>query len=309
MKIIKDLESIDLISESVGITMGTFDGVHIGHQKIIEQLVQDCRDRGYKSLVYTFSNHPLEHASPERAPTKILQLKQKIEIIEKLGVDILVLIPFDYSQRNILAHDFIESILIKKLNMKHIVVGYDFKFGKKAEGTVETLIENASQYGYTYDIVEPIRKDYIRVSSTLIRRLLKAGNIRQANYYLGRRYKIKGRVIRGKQIGRKIGYPTANLELSDNYAILNPGVYITRTIVDGEDYPSVTNVGFNPTFNQKEFNIETYIMGFNRDIYDKEITVKFYKKIRKEIKFKDIDTLKEYIRWDVYNTKKFFDIL
>jgi len=306
---VKIYETIQTLNEDTAITLGTFDGLHIGHVKIIKQLVKDAKERNLKSVVYTFKNHPLSLNHSIETPSTIFKLDYKKEILEKLGVDILIFLTFDDDQKNIEPNYFIEEILVKKLRMKHLVVGYDYHFGKKAKGNTELLIKSSRKYHYSYDIVDPIKKDYVRVSSTLIRKLLANGKIKDANYYLGRPYSLEGKVIDGEKIGRKIGYPTANLELDNNFAILKPGVYITKTLLDGEFYYSVTNVGFNPTLKQSEFSVETYILDFDQSIYGKHIRVDFYKKIRDELKFKDVEELKEYIRWDVYNTKKFFNLL
>jgi len=306
---VKIYDTIQPLNEDTAITLGTFDGLHIGHVKIIKQLVKDAKDRNLKSVVYTFKNHPLSLSNSIETPSTIFKLDYKKEILEKLGVDILIFLTFNEKQKNIEPNYFIEEILVKKLRMKHLVVGYDYHFGKKAKGNTELLIKSSRKYHYSYDIVDPIKKDYVRVSSTLIRKLLANGKIKDANYYLGRPYSLEGKVIDGEKIGRKIGYPTANLELDNNFAILRPGVYITKTLLDGEFYHSVTNVGFNPTLKQSEFSVETYILDFDQSIYGKHIRVDFYKKIRDELKFKDVEELTEYIRWDVYNTKKFFDLL
>ena len=305
----KILNKIQPLNEDTAITLGTFDGLHIGHVKIIKQLVEDAKDRNLKSVVYTFKNHPLSLNDSKETPSTIFKLDYKKKILEELGVDILIFLTFDEEQKNIEPNYFIEEILVKKLRMKHLVVGYDYHFGNKAKGNTELLIKSSRKFHYSYDIVDPIKKDYVRVSSTLIRKLLANGKIRDANYYLGRPYSLEGKVIDGEKIGRQIGYPTANLELDNNFAILKPGVYITKTLVDGELYFSVTNVGFNPTLKQSDFSVETYILDFDQSIYGKHIRVYFYKKIRNELKFKDVEELKEYIRWDVYNTKQFFNLL
>ena len=305
----KIYETIQPLNEDTAITLGTFDGLHIGHVKIIKQLVKDAKERNLKSVVYTFKNHPLSLNESIETPSTIFKLDYKTKILEKLGVDILIFLTFDDNQKNIEPSHFIEEVLVKELRMKHLVVGYDYHFGKKAKGNTELLIKSSRKYHYSYDIVDPIKKDYVRVSSTLIRKLLANGKIKDANYYLGRPYSLEGKVIDGEKIGRKIGYPTANLELDNNFAILKPGVYITKTLLDGEFYYSVTNVGFNPTLKQSDFSVETYILNFDQSIYGQHIRVDFYEKIRDELKFKNVEELKEYIRWDVYNTKKFFNLL
>lgn len=305
----KIFDTIQALNEDTAITLGTFDGLHIGHVKIIKQLVKDAKERNLKSVIYTFKNHPLSLNGSRETPSTIFKLDYKKRILEELGVDILVFLTFDEEQKSIDPNHFIEDILVNKLRMKHLVVGYDYHFGKEAEGNTELLIKSSKKFNYTYDIVDPIKKDYVRVSSTLIRKLLANGKIKDANYYLGRPYSLEGKVINGEKIGRQIGYPTANLELDNNFAILRSGVYITKTLVDGVFYYSVTNVGFNPTLKQSDFSVETHILDFDQWIYGKHIRINFYKKIRDELKFKDVEELKEYIRWDVYNTKHFFNLI
>ncbi len=305
MQIYYNIEKLD---SDTAITLGTFDGLHIGHVKIIKQLVEDAKKRNLKSVVYTFANNPSTITKNNDKPSTILEMKCKKRIIEELGVDILMFLNFDEEQKNISPDSFIKNILIENLKMKHLVVGYDFQFGKKAQGNTELLIQESKKYNYTYDIVEPIKKDFVRVSSTLIRNLLKNGNIEDANYYLGRNYSLEGIVIDGEKIGRRIGFPTANLELDNNFAILKSGVYITRTIIDDKIYYSLTNVGFNPTLKQSDFTVETHILDFNESIYGKIIRVDFYKRIRNEMKFNSIKDLKESIGWDIYTTRKYFNI-
>ena len=302
------LNSIQKLNYDTAITLGTFDGLHIGHVKIIKQLVKDAKEKKLKSLVYTFANNPMSLTNKEDALSTIFELNYKKKLIEKLGVDILVLLTFDETQRNISPFKFIEDILINNFRMKHLVVGYDFHFGKQAKGDTELLIEQSKKYHYSCDIVEPIKKDFVRISSTLIRKLLRNGNIQDANFYLGRNYSLEGKIVEGEKIGRQLGYPTANLELDNNFAIIKPGVYITKIIIDDEAFFSVTNVGFNPTLKRSEFTVETHILDYDKNIYGKIVRVEFYKRIRNEMKFIDAENLKEHIKWDIYNTKKYFNI-
>ena len=303
------LEKIPNLKENTAVSLGFFDGLHIGHKKLIQTLVNDAKQKGLKSLVYTFKKHPNTIVDNKSKPITIYSLNDKKRFIKNLGVDILCLLNFDDLQKNIMPKDFIKNILIDSLNMKHLVVGYDFKFGKNALGNIDLLIEYSKKYSYTYDIIQPVKKDFVRVSSTLIRKLLRNGKIKDANYYLGRKYTIVGEVVDGEKMGRKLGYPTANLRLDKDFPIIKPGVYITKTYVDGNEYKSVTNVGFNPTFDQRSFSVETYILDFHQDIYGKLIKVEFHKKIRDEMKFNDVNNLKEYIKWDVYTTKKHFNLI
>lgn len=305
MKIIRSLESIQL--EPSAVALGTFDGVHIAHKKVIERVVKTAQDNDLLSVVYTFSNHPKEMSDVE-TPKRLITPEQKINIMEKLGVDVLIIVPFDQVQLNIEAEYFLEEILVNRIKAKHIIVGYDFRFGKNAKGCTSFLSQNKKTYDYELDIIEPIRNNGVLVSSTLIRQHLLSGNVSDANALLGRKYDIRGTVIHGKHMGRKLGYPTVNLETTYEMSVLKPGVYITETIIENKIYPSVTNVGFNPTFNQKNFNIETYILDFDADLYGYELDVLFIRFIRPEIKFDSLDALIKKIESDVEITKEYFNL-
>lgn len=192
--------------------------------------------------------------------------------------------------------------------MRNIVVGFDCRFGKNAEGNVSTLKELSQIHNFELNVILPVKLNNKTISSSLIRKYLSQGRIEKVNEYLGRNYSVYGYVIKGKQLGSKLGFPTANILANSNLCLPKPGVYITKTYIDDNLYYSTTNVGFNPTFNQKTYNIETYIIGFNDDIYGKEIKVVFYKRIRDELKFKNIRSLCKQIENDVIYTKQYFGI-
>ena len=305
MEIIRSLNTFKL--EPSVVALGTFDGVHIAHKAVIEKVVKTAQDKGLKSVVYTFSNHPKELSDVE-TPKRLITPDQKISIIRKLGVDVLIILPFDTAQLNMPAETFLFDVVLDQVNAKHIIVGYDYRFGKNAKGCVNMLKQYQESHGYELEVVEPIRKDGILVSSTLIRQHLLSGHVSSANELLGRKYDIRGKVIHGKHMGRKLGFPTVNLQTDYEMSVLRPGVYMTETIVDGKIYPSVTNVGFNPTFNQKNFNIETFILDFDKDLYGETLDVLFIRFIRKEIRFDSLDKLIEQIESDVKITKEYFSL-
>ena len=308
MKIFFELEEIDANIESTSVALGTFDGLHIGHTEVLNLMKNSAKEKGLKSFVYTFSNHPKELLSPENVPSKIMDIEEKVQIFTRINVDYLALIKFDESQIIYEPEAFVKTVLIDLLHMKHLTVGYDYRFGRKALGDVNLLIDLSSKYGYTYEIVDPIMKNEVRVSSSLIRELLLDGRIEEANFYLGRKHFIKGLVVRGKGVGHTLGFPTANLRIKDNISTIKPGVYITETIWKGKAYPSVTNVGFNPTFEQTGIHLETYIIGIDHDMYDEIIEVHFIKRLRDEKKFNSLEDLVTEMNHDLANTRAYFNV-
>lgn len=308
MKIFFELEEIDATIEPTSVALGTFDGLHIGHAEVLNVMKLAAQEKGLKSFVYTFSNHPKEILAPENVPSKIMDIDEKVQIFARIDVDYLALIKFDETQIIYEPEDFVKEVLIGILNMKHLTVGHDYRFGKKASGDVTILMALAEKYGYTYEIVEPIMKNEMRVSSTLIRELLQDGRIEEANFYLGRKHFIKGLVVRGKGVGHTLGFPTANLRIKDNISTIKPGVYITETIWKGKRFPSVTNIGYNPTFEQTGIHLETYILGIDHDMYDETIEVHFIKRLRDELKFNSLDELMVAMNKDLANTKAYFKL-
>ncbi|MBI9012790.1 MAG: bifunctional riboflavin kinase/FAD synthetase [Clostridiales bacterium] len=308
MKIIHSIDDMFQSLQPSALALGTFDGVHIAHKEVIESVVKVAKEAGLLSVVYTFSNHPKEMNDSVETPKKLITPEKKIEIIEKLGVDVLIIVPFDEQQLNIEAETFLKSIIIDKINAKHVIVGYDFRFGKNAKGCVNMLSDNQEIYNYTLDIVKPIRHEGVIVSSTIIRNFLLNGQVEEATALLGRKYDLKGTVVKGKQVGKTLGFPTINLESTYDMSILKPGVYITETLFNDVVYPSVTNVGFNPTFNQKNFNVETFILNFNQELYDETVHILFIRFIRPEIKFDNLEDLIKQIDDDVEIAKEYFNL-
>ncbi len=307
MKIYFELEEIDVQRNDTSVALGTFDGLHIGHMEVLGEMKKSAEQRGLKTFVYTFSNHPREVLTPGNVPPKIMDVEEKTLIFTRFGLDYLALIKFDEEQIKIEPEDFIKEVLIGKLNMKHLTVGHDYRFGRKARGNVAMLIEYAAVYGYTYEIVEPIMKNDVRVSSTLIRELLIDGKIEEANFYLGRNHFVKGTVVEGKKLGKSIGVPTANLRIKENISTIKSGVYITETVFRNDVYKSVTNVGYNPTFEQVGLNMETYLFDFDKVLYGEVIEVHFIKRLRDEMKFDSVDELVSQMEGDLAATREYFE--
>lgn len=304
MKKIESLDELKVIDYATGVSLGSFDGIHNGHIRLLKELVNDCRARGLKSLVYTFKNHPRDVTNPEKSPNIIITCKEKEIILKELGIDYYVLLPFDKFQMEISAKDFVEKLLLENLKMKAMHVGLDCRFGHKAQGDIEFLKSYSDKGIFDLNVVCPVKINGEIVSSTLIRKYISEGNIKMARRFLGRPYKLEGIVVKGKQVGRKLGFPTANILMNSKKALPKPGVYITNTHMNGKVYPSITNVGYNPTFEQDNYNVETYIIDFDESIYGHRISVEFLDHIRDEIKFNSIDDLKSRISKDVSLAKE-----
>ena len=296
MKVIKAIKDIDIEFDTV-VTIGNFDGVHKGHQVLIEKTATYAKARGIKSAVFTFLNHPINYFVPEKVKN-IFDEKEKERLIEGFGIDYLIDIPFDKAMTQISAEQFVVKILKDKIHAKKIVVGHDFTFARNKEGNVKVLKELGHEYGIEVEIVQPIKINGIRVSSTFIRELISEGRIDEIPQYLGTPYVIEGEIIHGKANGRKMGYPTANISLKDQIIKPKNGIYASRVIIDGKKYFGATNVGMNPTVNGKYLSIETNILNFDEDIYGKRVRIEFLEKIRDEKKFESLDELKKQLDLD-----------
>lgn len=305
MKKIESLAKLRTINDATGVSLGSFDGIHIGHLKLLEELITDCKDKGLKALVYTFKNHPRDITNPKLSPSIIIDSEDKEKLLENLGIDYYVNLPFDRFHMEISAEDFLKQILIEDLKMKSMTVGEDCRFGNKAQGDIAFLRDHMHEYGYDLNVIPPVKLDNKIVSSTFVRENISKGNFKMTEKLLGRPYELSGLVIKGKQMGRKLGFPTANLLINAKQALPKPGVYITTTIVNNKKYPSVTNVGYNPTFQQDDYNIETYIIDYDEDIYGHRIALQFHEFIRDEIRFDGLDKLIAKINEDVKQAKKY----
>ena len=301
-----DLNDYEEKRYKTAIALGNFDGIHIGHQYLIQDTVEKAKDRNLKSSILLFKNHTKTILNDPQDPKLgiITSNDQKIDILKELGIEIVYTIDFDDNIMKLTGKDFVDNIIIKKLNSKLVTIGFDYRFGHKALGDSKYLQELGNARGFDVNIVEPIYVNGQLVSSTLIRNLIHSGNIRKANEYLGRHYALLGAVIKGKNRGSKMGYPTANIRLNHNYIIPKTGVYETMTILEDRQYRSLTNIGYNPTFNEDELKIENYILDFNDNIYDKVIKVKFINFIRDDIKFNTTEELIDQIEKDVESIKK-----
>ncbi|MEN8906897.1 MAG: bifunctional riboflavin kinase/FAD synthetase [Clostridiales bacterium] len=290
---------------SKGIGLGNFDGLHLGHMTLINTLIDQSISMGIKSMVYTFFDHPENVINKNTIIPNIINKETKIDVLTKTNLDYLFFEEFDEEFSKISPERFIEEILIKRLRAKIIVVGLDYNFGYKGKGNVEMMKSYSEKYDFKLIIIPPVRYRDEIISSTLIRDSVRKGNMKRAYSFLGRYFSIKGIVIHGKSIGRKLGFPTANILSNKNIVPPKFGVYFTKTLLNGKMYKSITNVGINPTFKDREFSIETFIFDFNNDIYGESIEIIFIEMIRDEIKFKNKDQLIKQIKIDVDKVKDY----
>ena len=287
------------------ITMGSFDGVHIGHKKLIEITIKKSEELNCKSMVYTFNRHPKKAIIPGVLPELITTEKSRMRIFEQTGLDSIYLEDF-LKIKGINAQNFVEEILIKNFKVKCIVAGYNFRFGKNREGDIETLKSLGYKHGFSVIEVKPVIIMDKIVSSSLIRELIKSGEMEKARENLGRYFSITGTVIHGSKRGSKLGIRTANVEISKNIVMPKTGVYFTNTVCNGAVYGSVTNIGCNPTFNGDKISIETHIFDFEDTIYNSEIEIIFLKWRREEITFNCAKELKEQINRDIKDRLSFY---
>ena len=297
-----DLDSFMETRYQTAIALGNFDGIHYGHQVLIKNMISKAERKGLKSSVLLFQNHTKEFTNGI-SPSLISSIEQKYDLMHNLGVEIIYKMEFNQAIMNLSPEEFVKDILINKLNVRSVVVGYDYRFGYKAKGDSDLLKKIGKTYGIDVEVLKPITINNEIISSTRIRKLIKEGLLQEVKLLLGRNYSIIGKVVPGKNLGNKLGFPTANIQPLINYVMPKPGVYCTETIVNNIKYLSATSVGYNPTFNENSLKIETHIIDFSENIYDQKIELIFVEYLRGEIKFNDVDSLVNQINSDIKRVK------
>ena len=305
MQVILNLDKQHSLGKPIAMALGTFDGLHIGHQMLVWQLKLLQRSTGCSTLVYTFLNNPMERLQPEKAPSRIMNGLERISKLNRFAIDFLVLNPFDRDLASMEPEKFIEDMLIKKYNVKYIVVGYDFRFGLSGSGNTTLLEKLSLEYGYELIVVPPLALGDQVISSSLIRKLIQDGDMERVSMYLGSHYSIKGKIVHGFGRGKKLGFPTANLQFDRRKVIPKYGIYLTKVDINGVDHWGMTNVGINPTFNEEGLFIETHLLDYHHDLYGAKLKIEFLKRIRDEIKFTNIEELKEQIAKDIQWAKNY----
>jgi riboflavin kinase/FMN adenylyltransferase len=303
MKIFRDIENISF-KEPVIASIGGFDGIHLGHQKIIHNIAKKAKKKGVKSAIITFNPLPKIYFSNKNF--EVISIYEKINFLRKFDIDYLIILRFNKNLISMSAQDFIEEILIKKLNIKSLTVGDDFKFGKNQSGNIEDLENYASKGFFNLNIENKQCIENTRISSTLIRDAVASNDFALASKMLGRSYSISGKIIHGEKRGSKIGFPTANIKLKAN--ILLSGVYAVSTYFDNKEYYGVANIGYKPTFDGNTYLFEAHIFDLSKNLYGRRLEFHIISKIRETKKFKGIEELKDNIDNDINSAKKIFKI-
>ncbi len=306
MKVIYGKNQQIEFTKPTGIGLGNFDGLHIAHMALVNTLVSESKQRGLESVLYTFTKHPENIMRKKLFTPMITSVNKKMSLLEITQLDYTYFEEFDEYFSRMSPEVFVRDILVNKLKMRLAVTGFDYRFGYKGQGDGEYLKELGQKYNYKVLTIPKIKIDDDVVSSTLIRKHVKKGDMDSAFKLLGRHYSITGIVERGKRIGNTLGFPTANIYPEEYLLIPAYGVYATRTLLNGRIYDSITNIGNNPTFNEQKVSIETYIMDYSEDIYGEDIEVFFLKRIRGEKKFNAVDDLVEQIRKDIESAREYF---
>lgn len=290
---IKDFQPI----ENAVVTIGTFDGVHRGHQAIFRRMVEEAIRLNGETVIITFFPHPRIVLGLNSEELKFINIQEKkINLIEASGIDYLVIIPFTKEFAAMSSETFIKDFVVKKVHPVKIITGYDHHFGRNRQGSFEMLKELGKEFGYSVEQLDALQDEDVAISSTKIRKLLEAGEVRAANKLLGYEYSITGKVIKGKSIGRDLGFPTANIEVEDEFKLIAAvGVYACRVLYMGRIYKGMSNIGFRPTVNKGDLTIEVNIFDFDQQLYGEEISIYFVDRMRNEKKFENLEALKKQL--------------
>ena len=295
MKIYRSINEYNVDKRSV-VTIGTFDGLHHGHQKIFKRVINSSKNKNLSSVVLTFFPHPRIILNKYNDIKMIDTLDEKILHINKIGIDSLIIHPFDKNFSLLSANQFIKNYLVEKLKMKHIIIGYDHRFGKGREASVTDLKNYASDYDFTVEEIQAQEIEKITISSTKVRNSINNGDLKTTEKYLGRYFNLTGKVIKGDGLGKRIMYPTANIFIKEKYKIIpKDGVYLIKTFIKNKLYNGMMNIGHRPTIGANEKSLEVHLFNFNKDIYGEQISVDIISKIRDEKKFSSIEALKDQL--------------
>lgn len=305
MKVFHSINQFKSKSKTV-VTLGTFDGVHVGHKKIIERLLFNAKELNCESLVLTFFPHP-RMVLQKDADVKLLNtIEEKANLLSKTGLDNLVIHPFDQAFSRLTAEEFVKNILVDCFNVEKIIIGHDHRFGRNRTANIDDLIAFSKIYGFEVEQISAQEINDVAVSSTKIRNAILDGNIYLANNYLDYNYSFKGKIVKGKQIGRTIGFPTANFEIDDSYKLIpKNGVYVVESLVNQNRIFGMMNIGFNPTVGENAQTIEVYYFDFNGDLYGQQITVSILHRLRSEQKFDSLEALKNQLKSDQMDSLDF----
>ncbi len=298
MRIVRSLEELDTPIEGAVVTIGNFDGIHLGHREIFRKVVDKARAIGGTSVVFTFVPHPLKVLNPEVAPRLLNTYEEKERLIEASCIDVMICAPFTGDLAQLSASSFVEEVLVSKVGLAHLIVGYDYAFGRGREGNVDFLHRKAKELGFSMEVLRPVAGEGTVYSSTLVRRYLAAGDVKGVVRLLGRHFTLEGRVIHGANRGQKLGFPTANL-LTEKETLPRPGVYAVKVKHQEESFDGVMNIGFNPTFGTERISLEVHILDFDKDLYGQDLRVYFVERLRDEKVFTSVAELVQAIEQDI----------
>jgi riboflavin kinase/FMN adenylyltransferase len=290
------------------LTLGTFDGVHIGHMKILEKVINSTENSKYESLVLTFFPHP-RMVLQENSEIKLLStITEKIDLLEKMGIHNLVIHPFDETFSRLTAEEFVKTVLVEKFNIHKIIIGYDHRFGRNRTANIDDLVNFGIKYGFEVEQISVQEIDAISVSSTKIRKALSQGDMALANNYLGYEYFLTGTVVKGKQLGRTIGFPTANIQIEEDYKLIpKKGAYIVKSTINNSVVHGIMNIGLNPTVKGENLSLEIHFLDFKENLYDKKISITLLKYLRPEQKFESLEELKAQLERDKTTAAAYFN--
>ena len=304
MREITDITTFSTQQPTV-LTIGTFDGVHLGHQKIIERVVTTARQEGLLATIFTFFPHPRMVVQHDKGLKLIHTLEEKKQLLQRLGVDLLVVQPFNEAFAQLTAEEFVSTILVQHLNVKKVIIGYDHRFGRNRTANINDMRLFGEKYGFAVEEISVQEVDEVSVSSTKIREALNKGDVITAEHYLGTPYSLTGTVVHGLKLGRTLGYPTANIQVTEDYKLIpKDGVYAVYSYIDERKVYGMMSIGKNPTIEGKGASIEVYFFDFNGDLYDRELTIYFVKYLREERKFSSVALLKKQLQDDETTARK-----
>ncbi|AWH84637.1 riboflavin biosynthesis protein RibF [Flavobacterium album] len=306
MKIFNSIQEFSSPAKTI-VTLGTFDGVHKGHKSILDRLITSSRASGCESLVLTFFPHP-RMVLQQNSDIKLLStIEEKAQLLEDYGLDNLIIHPFDLAFSRLTAEEFVKDILVDKLSISKIIIGHDHRFGRNRTANIDDLIRFGNEYGFEVEKISALEVNETSVSSTKIRNALTVGDIDTANTFLGYPYFMTGTVAKGKQLGRTIGFPTANISIKEDYKLIPAnGVYAASAVIDGKEEHGMMNIGTRPTVGGTERSIEVHFFNLDKDLYDKEIRVSMHYRLRDEQKFESVDALKGQLHKDREATLAYF---
>jgi riboflavin kinase/FMN adenylyltransferase len=303
MKLVRDFQELTAPLHNAVLTIGNFDGVHLGHREIFQRVIRTARQCDGTSVVLTFVPHPLKLLAPERAPKLLNTDAEKARLIEASGVDVLICAPFTKALAAMSAGDFVETILVKTIGVKHVIVGYDYTFGQGRGGNVDLLRRKGEQFGFVVEVLDPIAEHNVVYSSSLVRKMICAGDVAGVVRYLGRQFTLEGVVCHGAQRGKQLGFPTANL-VTEKEIIPIPGVYAVKVKWGEQLFDGVLNIGWNPTFGNQEVTVEVHLLDFDGDLYGESLRIYFFERLRNEKRFSSVEELIRAIQADIVSARQ-----